>query len=668
MCGISGVYRPGDADLPYADRSDTDLHDLLAEMNHALAHRGPDGATIWTGPAGIGFGHTRLAIVGVDDGAQPSFGEDGAIVVVLNGEIYNHRSLRTLLEAHGHRLNAASDTEVLPHLYEEYGSRFVEYLDGDFAIAVWDSRSATLHLARDQAGVKPLFWTVHDGTLAFASEIKALFAAGIVEPEVDPQGLADCQFFGHTVAPATFFRGVHELPPASLMTVSPDLTCETRSYYRVFAEATGTDEARRGRDGLSDYQNSFEAAVNKRIPDEVGWGVALSGGLDSSTICGTASKTFGSKPLTLSIDIRGSDLNETSESRRVARSLDLPNVEIPMDGPSAAALVEEAMYHFESPFWYGIVAAPFLDLAQRAAQEDLKVLMSGDGSDEILGGYDFYRLVRIRNALERFGLTALEPLAWRLLLPLFGAPDGFDAHILAVHRRKASYDNEFGAMPAWIYMWSALSGRMASIAVARPLPHSTLPVPSATVDMHRHLSHEFHTRLPGWVLAISDRLGMARGIEVRVPFLDRILLSTVATLHPSLMLRGMTEKYALKRAATGVLPAETVKRRKKPFMTPIAPWYLGSAESGPSALAEKYLGPQMTDAIGIYEPSALVRLLDEAMVDDGSWACVTAEWACLSVMATHIVIDQFIHQRSFERTGDLRPSAVVATPMPGGAR
>ncbi|WP_068064675.1 asparagine synthase (glutamine-hydrolyzing) [Nocardia xishanensis] len=383
----------------------------LAAMCAVLRHRGPDDHATWHDRhAALGF--QRLSIVDVRHGAQPTADESGSIRALLNGEIYNHKALRRALAARGHRFRSDSDAEVVPHLYEEYGDRFVEHLDGDFGIAIWDAARRTLTLARDRVGVKPLFYHVRGARLTFASEIKGIFASGACPPEIDPQGLSDCLFYGHTIAPGTFWRDVRDLEPGTVLTADAD-GIRSRRYFRVFQRVDPDAPLLTGRAAIEAFGERFTAAVAKRVPGEVDAGVALSGGLDSSAIAAVAARRCGAPLTTLSVRLSGAIHDETEMSRLVARWLRVPNVESETTGARVCELLPKSMWHFESPFWYGGVASPFLDLTALARDRGLKVAMSGDGSDELLAGYDFYRLMRLSSRLEALRLDALRPLVWR---------------------------------------------------------------------------------------------------------------------------------------------------------------------------------------------------------------------------------------------------------------
>lgn len=642
MCGINGIVDFGGAVDPAP----------IAAMNHILRHRGPDGFGSWTDRQ-VAFGFQRLAIVDVAHGDQPASNEDGTVRVVFNGEIYNHKQLRTALAARGHSFRSHSDVEVIPHLYEEYGDGFVEHLDGDFGIALWDTKRERLILTRDRVGVKPLFYHRAGSRVVFASEIKGIFASGLCEIAMDPQGLRDCLFYGHTIAPTTFWQGVHDLQPGTILTIDRS-GARSRRYFTVFERADPDRPLFTGRAAIEAFNDRFTASVRKRIPDEVRAGIALSGGLDSSAIAAVAAKRCAAPLTTASIKITGEIHDETDMSRLVAESLGVHNDEAEMTGARACELLPTSMWHFETPFWYGGVASPFLDLTKRARDIGLKVAMSGDGSDELLAGYDFYRLMKASSQLDRWRLGALQPALWGQATKWVGAPSGLDRHIVKVAGRFDEYTRRYGQVPPWIYLWSALGD------VAKPLlgddlpPPSPLPAPPRHSTLHRQLHFEFYTRLPHWVLPISDRLGMANSIEVRVPFLDRDVIDICAEIHPNMLVHLGTEKYVLKRAVADVLPKQIVKRRKKPFMTPVGAWYL----SGPGhELARDHLSRDAVRRYGIFDPVATEQIWRTAVDRVGTWEGAAAEWASMAVLCTHLVLDQFTSARFATGTG---PGAAVA--------
>ncbi len=626
MCGIAGIL---DFDAPVEVAR-------IEAMNHMLRHRGPDGFGIWH-DRHIAFGSQRLAIVDVAHGVQPTSNEDGTVRVVFNGEIYNHRELRKLLADKGHRFRSHSDVEVIPHLYEEYGTAFVERLDGDFAIAIWDATQERLILTRDRVGVKPLFFHHTGRRLVFASEAKGIFASGLCPVEMDPQGLADCSFYGHTIAPTTFWKGVSDLEPATVLTVDRDGVRQHR-YFTMFTRADPSAPLLSGRAAIERFDQAFTEAVRKRLPDEVRAGVALSGGIDSSAIAAVAAKRCNEQLHTASLKLTGEHLDESSMSQLVASSLGLPNDEVEMDGRRACDLLPLSLWHFEQPFWFGAVATPMLALTRVARERGLKVAMSGDGSDELLAGYDFYRLMKLSASLESLQLSRFQAPIWQHASKWAGAPAGLGEHVVSVARDAPAYARRFGEVPPWIYLWSA-TGAASKPLLPQDFPEpSRLPAPPAHDKLRRQLHFEFYTRMPNWVLPISDRLGMAHGVELRVPYLDVDVIDVCNELSPRMLLHLGTEKYVLKRAVADVLPKPIVRRRKKPFMTPVAPWYL----SGPGAeLAGDHLSRAAVARYGIFDPAATEKVWRTAVDGAGTWAGMAAEWVSLTVLSTHLLLDQF---------------------------
>ena len=626
MCGIVGIL---DFDAPV----EPPVVQRMAEM---VAHRGPDGEGFWHGEH-VMFGSRRLAIVDVPGGRQPTWNEDGTVHVVFNGEIYNHRALRQGLAARGHHFRSYSDVEVLPHLYEERELEFVEELDGDFAIALWDSRRDRLVLARDRVGVKPLFYQTEGRRLILASEVKGVLASGKCAIAVDRQGLSDCLFYGQPVGPGTFWAGVRDLAPGSVLLMDRQGISERR-YYRPLERFDSDRPLLGGRAVVEAFRRTFTEAVRKRLPDEVKGAACLSGGIDSTAIAAVAARSCGSPLPTWSIRLPGEMLDEGTFSRRAARELGLDNHEIPITGEEASGLLPRTLWHLEAPQWFG-VAPPFLELSRRVRDAGVKVMLTGDGADELLGGYDFYRLIQMNNRLTAWGLGRLQPPLLRRTLSWIGAPAGAVEHILRVNARRDEYRRRFGEMPAWAYLWGATAELAPPLWEEAALPPpSMLPAPPEHDALRRSLFFEYVTRLPSWILVLSDRLSMAYGVEVRVPFMDRYLLDLSAELVPDLLLHWGVEKYVLRRALRGVVPEQIRRRRKKPFFTPVGSWYL----SGPGReLAGDYLSETAVRKVGIFDARATQVLRERALKAAGTWDGMLAEWACMMMLSVHLLVEQF---------------------------
>jgi asparagine synthase (glutamine-hydrolysing) len=626
MCGIAGV-------VDFDQRVDAQR---IHPMTDAIAHRGPDGAGHWA-DVDVVLGHRRLAIVDVAHGVQPVFNEDNSVCVVFNGEIYNHRDLRKHLSAKGHRFRTHCDAEILPHLYEEYGTDLVDHLDGVFGIALWDSRRRTLLLTRDPVGVKPLFLSIRGRRLVFASEIKGIFASGLCDMEMDRQGLSDCFFYGHTVPPRSFWKDVEDLEPGTLLEFGPH-GVGRRRYFTPLERKDPERPRLEGREGIEAFRHGFIEAIRKRLPDEVTAGIALSGGLDSAAVAAAAARNCGAPLPTSSIRLPGSLFDEPL-SEYVSKSLSLENTEVPVTADDACALLPRVLWHVESPQWFGPVATPFYKLAQSARSQGFKVALTGDGADELLGGYDFYRLLELNRRFSGWSGRLLQPHLLRHASKWIGAPTGLIDHILRLNKRVPEFVAEYGACPAWIYWWTCLHEAGASVLRGQDLPApSRLPPPPMQDGFRQSLHFEYSTRLPAWILGLSDRLSMAHGIEVRVPFLDRDLLRIAAEISPDLFTRWSFEKYILRVAMRKELPKRVRWRRKKPFFTPIASWYL----SGPGQeLAGSYLSEDAARTHGVFDPKATEATWRRALEADGTWPGMLAQWVCLMVMSTHILLEQF---------------------------
>ncbi len=626
MCGIVGIL---DFDAPVSPY-------LIHIMADSIAHRGPDGEGYYY-ETHIGLGYRRLAIVDVKNGIQPVKNEAHTIHAIFNGEIYNHIELRSGLAKRGHCFISNSDAEVIPHLYEELGLSFVDELDGDFAIAIWDAKCQTLILARDRVGVKPLFYHIRGRRLIFASEIKGIFASELCEITIDPQGLSDCFFYGQTVSPGTFWSDIQDQLPGTVLCMTPNGLSEKR-YFTALQRQDLSRPLLHGPEAIKAFAHTFSNAVRKRLPDEVKAGALLSGGIDSTAVEAVAAKLCGNPLPTYSILLPGEIFDESSFSRYAAQELAVENTEVPLRAQDVCSLLPETLWHLEAPQWFG-VAPPFLVLSKMASEAGVKVALTGDGADELLGGYDFYRVLEMNRWFTSLGLASLQSPIWKRASRWVGTPDGLIQHMIDVHSKEAVFRSQFGEMPAWIYVWSGMHATANPLFNSYPLPSpSPLPLPPNHDLYRRRLHFEYVTRLPNWVLVLSDRLSMANGIEVRVPFMDRALLDLCNELSPNLLLRRGEVKYVLKQALRHVLPPRIRQRPKKPFFTPVTSWYLSGAGL---QMARHYLATSTVKQIGIFDPRAVLEIWNRAISKVGTWEGMLAEWAIMMIMSTHILVEQF---------------------------
>jgi len=595
VCGICGIATA---------RGAPDLEALRA-MSELLAHRGPDSAGEHV-EGGVALAARRLSIVDLEHGDQPLANEDGRCVVVQNGEIYNAPELRRELEQAGHRLRTRCDTEVLVHLYEEHGLGFAERLRGMFAVALWDGRRGRLVLARDRYGIKPLYYRQTGGELRFASELRAL-----PRGEIDLDALEAFLAFNSIPAPYSIFRDVRKLPAGHLLVWDAGrLSLErfARPGPVPGGELRGGDPAELAEELRSRLRDSVRAHLLADVPV----GVLLSGGVDSSALAALAAQETG-KPLhTFTIGFAERSFDEREDARRVAERYGTEHHEL-LVRPEPELLLRALADAFDEPFADSSALPTYL-VAQLAA-EHVKVALSGEGGDELFGGYYTYAADLVADHLA--------PLA-RLARPLVEA--------LPASTRKASLDYKAkrfvraAHLPplerhhGWKEIFSAearaaLTGRRARfdpVDVYRARYAETEGVP----ELARLQDVDFGVYLVDDLLVKTDRASMAHSLEARVPFLDPLVTNLAFALPTRLKVRGLAKKVLLRRAVEPLLPAEVVHGRKRGFSIPAAAWLRGELEP----FARETLSAATLERQGFFRPQAVARFLDEHAAGREDWS------------------------------------------------
>jgi asparagine synthase (glutamine-hydrolysing) len=601
MCSIAGELRLDGASGSERIQSRATVSAMCA----VLRHRGPDdGGLMSSGPLTIGM--RRLAIIDLDGGKQPLANEDRSVWVVCNGEIYNYRELRAELRARGHEFRTGSDIEVLVHLYEEHGLDFVTRLRGMFAFALWDQRAMRLVLGRDRLGIKPLVFTVDGNRLLFASEIKALVAAG-VDREIDLQALHHYLTLGYIPTPYTAFRGMQKLLPGHLMIVEGGRTRLERYWRPDYPEpldGIGT------RDYAQSLLERLDDAVRSHLVSDVPVGVFLSGGLDSATVLSLMRNHERGQIKTFSVGFQEGSFNELAGARATAKRFGTQHHEVMVTSAitdTIPALIEA----FDEPF-ADSSAIPLYHLSQ-FAREHVKVVLTGEGGDEVLAGYQTY----VASKLARW-YRQLPALLSRGLLPRL-------AGMLPVSHRRVSFDykaNRFsrGALlpPAEAHLWwKTLMSEDAKAELYATSARELVPTPEFYANIYAGCpSSDWLTRLlhvdgtlglPDDMLAKVDRVTMAHSLEARVPLLDNLLLDFLASVPPDLKLRGRTTKYLLRRAMRGRLPRRIVRGKKRGFNVPLPGWLAKDLR----AFVGDVLDPNRVAASGFFRPEVVSRLIDE---------------------------------------------------------
>ena len=562
MCGIVGFLAPPGE---HADAA------LLTRMVATLRHRGPDAVGVFT-EGRVGLAVARLRILDLVGGDQPLTTADGTVHVALNGEVYNFAALRARLRAAGHRFRTASDTEVVAHLWQEQGEAAVDELDGMFGLAVWDARRETLSLARDRMGEKPLYWARVDGWLVFASELRAVLAHPAVDASPSADGVLRYLTYDYVPDPHTIVRGVHKLPPAHVLTIASDGKLRIERYWTIpFAPEPRVREA----DWHEAIRTAVDEAVRSRLAADVPVGCFLSGGIDSTAIAATAVRFKPGLP-TFSVGYAENAYDERRHARSAARRLGTIHEELVVMPEDARDVMERIGVLLDEP----IADMSFvpLYLLSRAARAHVTVALTGDGGDELFGGYPAMGAAWWQDLFARLPAWARRALA---RAPL--GPEAFSTFVASLGER-ASVRNQLligGLAPARArrLLSPALRARVVDVDPYADIDALLEECPSD--DPFARLVHRFcRSYLAGQNLANADRASMANALELRAPFLDHKLVELVGRIPPSLRLRGLRElKRLLKDALSDRLPAETLRRGKHGFTVPLAEWFRGPLRS-----------------------------------------------------------------------------------------
>ncbi len=574
MCGIAGIFHYRQPDHP--------VHpDLLDAMTDALAHRGPDGRGTFR-ERGIGLGHRRLAILDLtDNGRQPMADEARRYVITYNGEIYNYRDIRRDLETRGTTFRSNTDTEVILHAYRVWGEDIVNRLSGIFAFAIWDGPKRALFLARDPMGVKPLFYSDFAGTFRFGSEVKAILADPDVDRALDDEAIDAFLTFSYTPAPLTGYANVRQLPPGHSL-------CVTQQGVRIrrYWSCPYTGEAFAGNfdDAVAEFTDRFNDLTRKQLISDVPVGAFLSGGLDSAAIV-RAMVQADSGPvqaLTVGFSEKGFDEREPARQTASTFGVDLFEQEARID---AAELLPAIARHAEEPLADSSMLPVYL--LCKAARERFTVAMSGDGADELLAGYDTYRATATANRYRRLPASLRRRLVQPLVACIPPNDRKYNLHMVANRFIRGA---EFGPgrdHAAWrIMLHPELKARLLHpdvlerIAGFDPLARYVEPmneVPPECGRLARLLHADTGFYLPSDMLAKVDRMSMAHGLEVRVPFLDREFVAFLATLPGEYKLhRGRIRKHILRESLRPSLPTGLLDRPKSGFNIPLDQWMRGS--------------------------------------------------------------------------------------------
>jgi asparagine synthase (glutamine-hydrolysing) len=568
MCGIAGYFALEPRPLPGRD--------VLERMVEAVRHRGPDDSGVYL-DARAGLGHRRLSIIDLSGGHQPLGTADRTLWVTFNGEIFNYIELQKALAKRGHVFRTKSDTEVILQAYAEHGTACTPHFNGDFAFAVWDRRRQRLLLARDRMGVRPLYYTVRDGVLVFASEIKSLLAYPGITLELDPLALDQCFTFWAPLAPRTAFKDVFELPPGHQLVVENG-TIAVAPYWKLTFPAREDRGILDEKQAAEEIEHLLDDATRIRLRADVPVGSYLSGGFDSSATTALAQRHNRDKLRTFSLEFESPELNEAPWQRAMVEALRTEHTALHCRRTDIAAHFPEVIRHTERPIVRSAPAALYL-LARQVRDHGFKVVLTGEGADEVFGGYDIFKEAKVRRFWARHPDSKWRPLLLRRLYPYIGSLQSQPARYLEAFFRtglERYEDPLFSHLPRF-----ALTRRIGQFYSADlrsaingydPLDELRTSLPAefgAWHPLERAQYLETRCLLPGYILSSQgDRVAMAHAVEGRFPFLDHRVVELGARLPPEMKLKGLREKHVLREALGRYLPGEIAERPKQPYRAP----------------------------------------------------------------------------------------------------
>ena len=612
MCGIAGIVRVDGRPV---------LEEEIRAMCGAMAHRGPDEEGVYLGE-GVGLGMRRLSIIDLENGQQPVSNEDGTVWVVFNGEIYNYRELRGLLTRRGHRFRTASDTETIVHLYEDFGPKAVGYLSGMFAFAVWDERRRQLLLARDRLGIKPLYYAEINGDLVFASELKPILQLPDVGRRLNWEGVSHLFTFLATAPSHSIVEGVRKLEPARIAVAAPGRDLRIERYWDV---VFAPDEQAPEQELIERLRLLLTAAVARHQISDVPVGAFLSGGIDSSAVVAAMARLSPDRVKTFSIGFVENGYDELAYAHRVAKTFQTDHHELILK-PDAVQVIEDLAWYLDEPF--GDTSAIATYIVSKLAAEHVKVVLTGDGGDELFAGYDKYLVEQRERTYDRVPSVIRKMMAAAGHIMPEGMPGrrflrhlALDGSRRYLHASTVFHEDEIRRL----FQGEALEQLSACDPWAASLSH----LGKDGCDWISAAQYcDLNNYLPLDILTKVDRMTMAHSIEARPPLLDHHIVEFAAKLPTRLRLHGGTTKYLFKQAMRGILPDEIIDRAKHGFAVPLAAWFRGEL----SAFARDLLLSDRCRQRGLFNVRYLEQLLrlNERGRDVGLqlWTLVSFELWC----------------------------------------
>lgn len=620
-------------------------------MVRTLQHRGPDGNGRYVDQK-VAFGHARLSIIDLAGGAQPIRNETSDVWITFNGEIFNHIELRADLLRRGHAFYTHSDTEVIVHLYEEFGDDFVDHLNGQFALAIWDLRRQRVVLARDRTGIRPLFHTRCGGRLLFASEVKALFVLPEVPRRLEATSLAQIFSYWGTLGDATPFENIHSLPPGHMMVIDRSGT-SVRKYWDWDFDPDTKSNRSEG-DLAAELKGLLIDAVRLQLRADVPVGAYLSGGLDSSIITSLIRNHTETPLRSFSLTFEEPEFDESHFQQELARYLGTEHSTVRVTRGDIAQAFPRTIWHAETPI-VRTAPTPLLLLSRHVREAGFKVVLTGEGADEVFGGYDLFKEAKIRRFMARHPDSRWRHRILERLYPYLRTSPVAGAEFA----RRFFADGSEHRGRAWFAHHPRMTTTRRALRFLRPDLHDRVAgwdvygaidamMPARWQrweEMHRDQYVEAHTLLPGYLLSSQgDRVAMANSIEGRVPFLDHRVIEFANRLPPQFKLRTLVEKSILKKSMRGELPEVIRTRAKQPYRAPDCTSFF--VDGLPVDYVAELMSPARIEAAGVFDVASVSKLM--AKCSAGRAVGFADNMSFVGILSTMLIHDQFIRPAAFD--------------------
>ncbi|MBT8182304.1 MAG: asparagine synthase (glutamine-hydrolyzing) [Eudoraea sp.] len=637
MCGIAGFYN-------YRGENEW-RNTILRKMLTRIRHRGPDESGTYLSEQ-VGLGSVRLSIIDLSTGTMPLSNEDESLWIVFNGEVYNYIELREELEKKGHVFSTHSDTEVIVHLYQEYGSNFLSKLNGQFAIAIWDKNKEELFLARDRVGIRPLYYTQVGNTLVFGSEIKALMEFPGLDLQLSPRALSQFYNFWTALTPETAFEGIKELSPGSYM-ICNSQGLHLKKYWDLPLFSPDEYKYKHIKEGMEAFEEVFEDAIKLRLRADVPVAAYLSGGIDSSITTSFIKQIAPGNLRTFSIGFSDKDFDETSYQNLAVSYFKTQHSSVNCKNEDIAATFEDVVWHSEAPL-LRTSPTPMHLLAGHVRKHNIKVVITGEGADELLGGYNIFKEAKIRQFWAKDPNSKYRPLLLKRLYPYLPQMKQANSNVLKMffgYRLKENDHPLYSHLLRWhntSRISNYLSGEYKE-GIGDYIPLNAIEEQIGNkLDTFDTLTKaqwiELNLFMSGYLLSSQgDRMAMANSVEGRYPFLDHRVIELCMSLHPDLKLNGLNEKYLLKKLMKGRLPEPILNRPKQPYRAPIKSVFIGDKIPG---YVKEMLSEGTVKKAGIFNPEHVKQLMSK--MEAGKRVSEIDNMAVIAILSTQLLKHTFV--------------------------